>query len=171
MKKIIIGFTVFTLVAISTIFAVAQKNGGAEWQGKRGGHHHRGHRGGFGMMAEKLGLTDAQKAQVKDIMEAGKAKTQPLREARKANRQKMDAATADGQFDEAQVTAIAQEQAMISAQMIVEKERVKAQMFQVLTAEQKAQMAQLKDQMKEHFQNRRHGREKKAEQNDDSSVQ
>lgn len=170
MKKFTIGFLVFALVALSTVFAIAQKSGGeGEWKGKRGGH--RGQRGGFGRMAEKLNLTDAQKAQVKGIMEASHSKIQPLREASKANHQKMKAATANGQFDEAAVSAIAQEQATISAQMMVEKERVKSQMFQILTAEQKVQMQQFKEQMKDHFKNRKNGREKKAEQNDNDSVQ
>ncbi len=157
MKKYTIGFLVFALVALSTVFAIAQ-NGGDNWKGKRGGHHKRG---GFGRMAEKLNLTDAQKAQVKEIREAGRSTIQPLREARKANRQKMKAATADRQFDEAQISAIATEQAQISAQMIVEKQRVKAQMFQLLTAEQKVQMQQFKEQRKERFQNRKNRGEKK----------
>ncbi len=153
MKKHTIAFLVFALVAISTVFAVAQKSGvDGEGRGKRGFGHRGHHRGGFGRMAEKLNLTDAQKAQVKTIMDANKANTQSLREASKANRQKLNAATENGQFDEATVTAIAQEKAGISAQMTVEKLRVKSQIFQILTAEQKAQMAQMKEQIKERFQ-------------------
>lgn len=164
MKKYIIAVMVFALVAVSTVFAVAQKGG--DWKGRRGGHH----RGGFGRMAAQLNLTDAQKEQVKTIMEASKAKTESLREASKANRQKMHEATANGQFDEATISAIAQEQAAISAQLTVEKLRVKSQMFQILTAEQKAQMAQMKEQRKERFQNRKNKFEKKAEQNQNDGV-
>lgn len=153
MKKFIIGFTVFALVAISTIFAFAQKG-----DGKRGRHGFGGERGGFGRMAEKLNLTDAQKEQLKQITEASRAKIKPLMESLRANHQKMETLTANGQFDEAQVQAAAQEQAQISAQLIVEKARVKAQMFQILTDEQKAQAAQMKEQMKnkmkERFKNR-----------------
>lgn len=173
MKKYTIGFMVFALIAVSTVFTVAQKSGvDGERRSKRGfGHrgHHRG--GGFGRMTAKLNLTDAQKAQIKTIMETSKANTQPMREASKANRQKMNAVTENGQFDEATVTAIAQEKAGISAQMTVEKLRVKSQIFQVLTAEQKAQVAQMKDQRKERFQNRRNNSEKKAEQNTNDDVQ
>ncbi len=170
MKKYTIAFMVFALVAVSTIFAVAQKGGDGQEDGKRGGH--RGHhRGGFGRMAAKLNLTDEQKAQVTTIMETSRAKTQSLREASKNNRQKVRAATANGQFDEAAVTALAQEQAGISAQLTVEKLRVKSQMFQILTAEQKAQLAQMKAERGERFQNRGNGREKKAEQNTNDDVQ
>jgi len=141
MKKFMIGFTVFALVAIGTIFAFAQKGDGG---GKRHGR-------GFGRMAEKLNLTDAQKEQVKQIMEASRAKIKPLKETMRASRQKMKELTAGGQFDEAQIQAVASEQGAISAQMIVEKQRTKAQIFQILTDEQKAQAAQMKEQMKERF--------------------
>lgn len=150
MKKLIIGFTVFALVAIGTIFAFAQKSDGG---GKRHGRGFGGHRGGFGLLA-KLNLTDAQKEQVKQIAEASRAKIKPLMESMRTNHQKMETLTANGQFDEAQVQAVAQEQAAISAQLIVEKERTKAQMFQILTAEQKTQAAQMKEQMKEKMKER-----------------
>lgn len=164
MKKYLIGFTIFALVVISTVFAIGQKGG--DWKGG-----HRGERGGFGRMAEKLNLTEAQKEQVKQIMEASRAKVQPLREQMKANHQKMEAATANGQFDEAAVSAIAQEQATIGAQLIVEKERAKSQMFQILTAEQKVQFEQFKSQMKDRFQNRKNHGEKNMEQNDGDGVE
>lgn len=166
MKKYTIAFMVFALVAVSTIFAIAQKGTNGEGKGRRGGHQ----RGGFGRMAAKLNLTDAQKEQVKGIMEASRAKTESLREASKVNRQKMSEATANGQFDETTVSAIAQEQAAISAQLTVEKLRVKSQIFQILTAEQKAQMAQMKEQRKERFKNSKNKFEKKAEQTENSNV-
>ncbi len=164
MKKFIIGFIVFALVAIGTIFAFAQKGEGG---GKRGGRGFGGHRGGFGRMAEKLNLTDAQKEQVKQITEASRAKIKPLMENMRANHQKMETLTANGQFDEAQVQAVASEQGTISAQLIVEKERTKAQIFQILTDEQKAQTNQMKEQMKERFKNKGH----RKEQNDDSDQE
>lgn len=150
MKKFITGFTVFALVAIGTILAFAQKksDGGGKWGGRGFGGHHRG---GFERLAEKLDLTDAQKEQVKQITEASRAKIKPLMESVRANRQKMETLTANGQFDEAQIQTVAQEQGAISAQLIVEKERAKWQIFQILTDEQKAQAAQLKEQMKERF--------------------
>ena len=161
---------VFALVAVSTIFAIAQKGADGKGKGKRHFGNRGHHRGGFGRMAAKLNLTDAQKEQVKQIMEASRAKTESLREASKVNRKKMHEATANGQFDEATVSAIAQEQAGISAQLTVEKLRVKSQMFQILTAEQKAQMAQMKEQRKERFKNRKNKFEKKAEQPTNSNV-
>jgi Spy/CpxP family protein refolding chaperone len=54
-------------------------------------------------------------------------------------------------FDEAQVQTIANQQGAIAAQIIVEKERAKWEIFQILTVEQRAQAKLLKEQMKERF--------------------
>ena len=159
MKKFIIGFLVLAIVAIGAIFAFAQK------ADKGHGRNHFGGRGGFGRMAEKLNLTDAQKAQFKQIREASKTKIQPLMENMKSIRQQLQTATADGKFDEAQVQALATQQANVMAQLTVEKERAKSQMFQVLTADQQAQLKTLKDQMKEKFKERFQNRGNKSAEN------
>jgi protein CpxP len=111
-----------------------------------------GHGGPAAMMFRQLNLTDDQKAKVKEILEANKATIQPIREAMKANHEKL--AALNGNFDEAQVSAIAKEQGDLTAQMIVARARVKSQIFAILTDEQKAKAAQLHDAMKERFQNR-----------------
>lgn len=151
MKKAIIAILVFAVLATGVMFAVAQRSG----DGKKGGWGNRGghHRGG--MMLRGLDLTDEQKAQVKQIMEASKEKSQSLRESLKANREKMNEATANGAFDEAQVTALATEKGNISAQMTVEHARSKSQIFALLTAEQKAKAVEMKSKMKDRFKARK----------------
>ncbi len=147
MKKFTIGFLVFAMVAIGTVFALAQR-------GDKGIHGRGfGHRG-FERMAEKLNLTDAQKEQVKQISEASRAKVKPLKESMRANRQQLESLTENEPFDEAQVQTIANRQGAIAAQIIVEKERAKWEIFQILTVEQRAQAKQLKEQMKERFKGR-----------------
>ena len=150
MKKFIVAFLAVVIVAVGAVFVFAQKTDGSKARFGRGF----GHRGSYARFAEKLNLTDAQKAQIKQITEASRTKNQPLRENMKSIRQQLEAATADGQFNEAQVQALATQQANLSAQMIVEGERTKAQMYQVLTPEQQAQMKQMKEQMKERFKNK-----------------
>ncbi len=147
MRKFIVAFLAVAVVAVGAVFVFAQKGEGDRGKFGRGF----GHRAGFARFAEKLNLTDVQKEQMKQIAEASRAKNQPLRENMKSIRQQLKAATADGQFNEAQVQALAAQQANLSAQMIVERERTKAQMYQVLTPEQQAQAKQLRDQMKERF--------------------
>lgn len=115
-------------------------------------------------MFRGLDLTDEQKAQMKSVREGSKAAIAPLREAMRANRAKLAAATENGAFDEATVTAIANEGAAIAAQMTVQRERIKSQMFAILTVEQKAKVAERKATMKQRFQERQNKREaKKAE--------
>ncbi len=154
MKKLTTVFLAIALVAIGTIFAFAQKADGNKGKFKRGF----GHRGGFARIAEKLNLSDAQKAQIKQIRETSKTKVQPLRENMKSIRQQMNAATADGNFNEAQVQSLATQQATIMAQLTVEKERTKAQTYAVLTPEQQTQAKALKEQMKERRQDRKQRR-------------
>ena len=147
MKKFIAAFMAIALVTVGTIFVFAQQSEGGKGKFKRGFSH----RSGFERLAKKLNLTDAQKEQAKQIMKSSKEKVKELKESMKSIHQKLDAATADGQFDEAQVQALATQQANIMAQMIVEKERTKSQFFAILTPEQQAQANQLKEQMKERF--------------------
>lgn len=147
MKKVIIAIIAFAVLATGVMFAVAQRSGDGKMGGwsKRGGHH----RGG--LMLRGLDLTDEQKARVKQIVEESKTKTQPIRESLKANHQKMDEATANGAFDEAAVSAIATEKGNLSAQMTVERARVKSRIFALLTAEQKTKATDMKSKMQERF--------------------
>ena len=111
-----------------------------------------GHRGPAAMMLRQLNLTDDQKSKVKDILETNRSAVEPIREAMKANHEKL--AALNGNYDEEQVSAIAKEQGDLTAQMIVARQRVKSQIFAILTDEQKAKAAQLHDAMKQRFQNR-----------------
>ena len=161
MKKLGVILIAITLVAIGTIFVFAQK--ADVGKGRFGGF---GHRGGFERLAQKLNLTDAQKAQFKQIRETSKTKVQPLFENLKSVRQQLETATADGKFDEAQVQTLAAQQASIVAQLTVEKERTKSQMFAILTPEQQAQAKTLKEAMKDKFKERFQNRGGKSDATD-----
>lgn len=179
MKKIIATIMATAVLAMGTVFAIAQNTEktegdkasgkhsfGKHGHGKRGGRHGRG-----GMMFRGLDLTEAQKAQVKDIMEASRTKVRPIRESMKANRQKLNEVTTNGAFNETQVQALANEQANLSAQLLVERTRVKSQIFALLTPEQKAKAAEMRTQMKERFKGKgRHfrGRDKAATETEKS---
>jgi len=164
MKKVVIAILSIVLVATGTIFIFAQKGG---QEGKRGFGKHGIRGGGHGFFLRGLDLTDEQKAQVKQIREASKEKNKAVREQLKATRQSLNELTANGAFDEAQVTAIANQQAALHSHMIVEKERVKSQIFAILTDEQKAKAAQMKEQMKERFKNRKNKRQSAEEKSGD----
>lgn len=141
MRKAIIGIFGAAVIAAGVMFAIGQKapeDSEPGW-GKRGGHHR-----GIERAFRALSLTDEQKTRVKELHTASRENLTPVLDALRANREKMEALTANGAFDEAQVTALANEQAALSARLIVEKQRVKSQMFALLTDEQKAKFAEMK---------------------------
>lgn len=150
MKKRTIAILAIGILVIGAAFVLAQK---AVHKGFDGHGGFRGH-GGMGMMFRGLNLTDEQKAKVKEIMETNKATFQPLMQSLRENHKKLADLTADGNFDEAKVQALAAEQGNLTAKLIVEKERVKSQVFAILTDEQKAKAAQMGEQMKDRFKNR-----------------
>lgn len=111
---------------------------------------------GRGMLPLRfLDLTDAQKEQVRAIHEAEKARVEPLltqlREAHTAMRE----ATANGQFNEEQIRAIAAKQSQAQVELAVSHARVQAQIYQLLTAEQRAKLDKFEQEHKTHMENRR----------------
>lgn len=154
MKKRTIAILAIAILAVGAAFVVAQK----VMHHASGGHGPGfGRMHGGGLMLGGLNLTDDQKAKVKEIMTASKTNFEPIKRSLRENHKKMEDLTANGAFDEAQVQALATEQANLMAKMIVERERVKSQVFAILTDEQKAKAVQMKEQMKEHFKNRMKG--------------
>lgn len=122
--------------------------------GKRG-MHARGKMRGFG----QLNLTDTQKAQLKQIHESYRESNKALREQMKAVRESNDAAKREQLF----------------AQFKEAHQRMRGEMLNVLTAEQKTQLEQLKvqrEQMREQrrqmFEQRR--KERQAQQQPAPSV-
>ena len=107
-----------------------------------GWHRHGDH---MGFMAKALNLTDAQKAQVKAIMQANRTTNRPLMQQMAQNRIAMLTATSNGAFDQAKVTALANQQAQLMAQMTIQKESIQHQVYtQVLTPEQRATADQMR---------------------------
>jgi protein CpxP len=88
-------------------------------------------------MARDLNLTDEQQTQVKAIFAAQRTVVEPLMKQMGEYRKQLDTATANGQFNEEQVRAIAQQQAQTAAQLTVENERTKAKIYNILTPEQR----------------------------------
>jgi protein CpxP len=148
MKKIILAVIAVAVVALGAVFVIAQRG---EAGPGRGGMHRGGGKHGAGMMFRGLDLTDEQKTKLKELCESQKGSIEPLHEAMKANREKLHAATANGAFDEAAVTGIAKEHGDIAAQMLVARQKMKAQAFAILTDEQKAKFAEMQKNRKEHF--------------------
>lgn len=108
-----------------------------------------------GHLTRELALTDAQQTQVKAILEAERPKLAPLMAEVGQNRRQLHESTASGKFDEAQVRSIAAKQAQALTELIVEKERVKARIYNdVLTADQRTKADQLRERIESHFRER-----------------
>ena len=112
----------------------------------QGMHGHGGPGGGFehmlGFMSDYLDLSSAQQAQVKAIWAKEKPALQPLMQQMHQNHADMRALEASGPFDEAKTRALATQQSQTQIELQVQHARIKAEMMQVLTADQKAKFAQ-----------------------------
>ena len=146
MKKTLAVFLVMAIIGIGAVFIFAQKSS-REGFGKGGFGMGRG----FGRVAEKLNLSDEQKTQIKTIMDDSKTRVKPLMEAMRENRKQGKELGQDGVFNEEQVNQIANTQAETMKQLFIEREKTKAQIFAVLTPEQRAEAAKMKDGFKERF--------------------
>jgi len=110
-------------------------------------------------MSKQLGLSEAQQTQIKSIMADGKTRMKPLIEQLRQNHQ-AESADSNGTFNENQARALANKQAGIMADLMVEKQRTRSQIFAVLTPEQRQKAQQL---MHERRQRRQERMKKHAE--------
>ncbi len=124
--------------------AVSQTIRRAHWgYGMRGGHM-------LAFFTRYLDLNESQQAQVKTIMEKEKPTLQPLmQQLAQAHHQMRQ--FEEGNFDEAQVRALASAQSQNITELIVAKARIESEMMQVLTPEQKAKFQAFMDKREARF--------------------
>lgn len=117
-----------------------------------GRHGDPGKRGGMMRGLRGINLTDAQKAQVKSIMEANKPDSAIMEEARTIRKAKHDG------------TITAEQQARFTALKTQAREKVRSmheQIQAVLTSEQKAQIEAKRQEMKQRFDEHKNMRKQK----------
>jgi protein CpxP len=110
----------------------------------------------LGFFAHRLDLTDAQQAQIKDILAKEKPALKPLFQQLAQSHQQMRQLEESGAFDEAQVRALANQQSQTMAELIVQKARIKSEMVQVLTPDQKAKFKEMMDKRDQRMMNHMH---------------
>jgi protein CpxP len=145
-----IAISIGMALAIAAPFALAQsgdKGDGvhknrSEWRGRRGGDRV------MGSFFGKLDLTDAQKAQLKQIRETSHQSLLPISKEIRAKRQEIRQASQGGAFDEALLTRKLTEIAPLEAKLMSERHRLHQEMLAVLTPEQKAKLEQSREEMK-----------------------
>ena len=94
----------------------------------------------LGIRVRALDLTDAQRTQIKDIMTKEKPTIQPLMQQLLKSHKQMRQLESAGTFDETKVRALAREQSQTMTEFMVQKARIKSELMQVLTADQKTKL-------------------------------
>lgn len=149
MKKVTVALLIASVLTIGLVGLVfAQKRGG---EGFGGGHHGGPGFGGpggvppffFGKIADELGLSEEQKTQAKQILEDSKTRLQPIMESLRNGHETAKTLGTNGTYDEKAVLALANQQAELTKQIIVEKEKIKAQLFGILTPEQRTKAQEI----------------------------
>lgn len=122
---------------------------------KRVDMHHRGGMGHELPFFALHDLSDAQRAQMKQIFQSSKAAIKPMWLQERQSHQAMMQLVTSGNFDEAKAQTIATQAAQTHVQLEVEQARVMSQAYQVLTPEQKTElneiMARHQQRMEEHM--------------------
>ena len=105
--------------------------------------------GALGPIMRQLDLTDAQRDQLRSIVESHRDEMQALGERARPAHEALEASLSNGTFDEGTIRARSAAVAIVEADMAVVQARVYSEVFQTLTPEQQAQVAKLQAQMRE----------------------
>lgn len=120
---------------------------------------HRGFEGGpeFGMFLHKLNLTDDQKAQVKQIFQNEKQTIKPLREQEMTAHEQLLQLITSGSFEQGKASAIVAQESQTHLKLEMEHAKIGAQIYQLLTPDQKTTVSQMlaqhQQRMQQHMQN------------------
>ena len=161
-KNIIMGGALALAVALAAVIGFAQQQQGTPGPGGQD-RHCRGEgrerfRGGFGGgFFENLNLSDAQKEQMKQIAERYHQTFKAKRGEGRGERRGFDPLSGAA-FDEAAVRAAAQARANEMVEMEVARAHMMYEMYNVLTPEQKTQLAterQQREQKRQEWRSRR----------------
>ena len=152
-KRLVGGALALAVALMSSAVGFAQQGGGPRGFGGPGRGGPRGSGGGLSPMARDLNLTDEQKAQIQKLTNSFEESTKALREQLPRAGAGPSGELTDGAFDEAAVRAAAQARANVQVELEVARARMMPQVYALLTAEQRAKLAELRQQ----FEQRRPG--------------
>jgi len=116
----------------------------------------------LGFFTDYLDLSDAQQAQIKQIITKEKPALKPLFKEEMQSHEQMMALIQSGSFDEAKAQAIATQGAQVRAQLEVQHARIASEAYQVLTADQKTKLAQFMAKRQQRFEQHMQEREQGA---------
>jgi Spy/CpxP family protein refolding chaperone len=151
-RTITLTLLAIALIAVPALTVAQARFGGGDGHGP-GFFGHRGRHGGdgfgagmlLGRFADRLELTDDQRAEIEAIVETSREQSQTLREQLAEARQAYRDAHEPGTFDEAEARAHAQSQADLHAEIMVIRMKTKADVYNVLTPEQQEELKEILD--------------------------
>ena len=134
-SRLKMSFAALAIVLVAGV-AIAQHRGGPHG----GGDFFGGPMLGF--FTDYLDLSDAQQAQIKQIIAKEKPGLEPFFKQEMQSHEQMMQLIQGGTFDEAKAQAIATQGAQVHAQLEVQHARIASQAYQILTPEQKTKLSQ-----------------------------
>ena len=153
---LIVSVSAIALALLAGV-AIAADQGDGE-----GAHHgmmmHHGFMGdhGLGLPLHQLNLSDDQKTQIHQIMKTEHANMKPLMQQEFQAHQQMMQLVTSGNFDQAKAAAIAAQESQTHVQLQVEHAKIASQVYNLLSSDQKAKVADLiakhQQRMQEHMQ-------------------
>ncbi len=151
-NRILVLTSIVALIVGGTIFALGQGDAVmAHFQHRGDGPRHSFGPETLDHIARELNLTEAQKGQIKTLLEAAHTTMAPLQQKMDDVHKQLEVATANGQFDEAQVRALATQQAQLMAETIVEHQRIKSKAYGLLTPEQRVKADEMHKRHSKHL--------------------
>lgn len=142
------GLASFTALGFSVAQAV--ETGGAPSAGAqhrhdcRDGKHERHGKDFLKRLAVKLGMTEAQKAQAKAVLETSRTQAKPLFASLKQERRELRTLIHSGTADEAAVRAQSAKVAALQADLAVQRAQTTKKLMALLTPEQQTKLKELK---------------------------
>ena len=150
-----VAVSVFALASILLVESAFGQFAGFRGGGGRGrgpgGNGRIGMRGA--MMAEFLGLTEAQQADIKKIRKAARDQSQPIRKQLRANRKALGSAVKAGET--AKIDALAGEHGKLQGQLVAIGAKSRLDLKNVLTPEQQQKWSSFQEKRKARAKERR----------------
>jgi len=127
--KVRVAIVAMALAMVPAAFSQSTSTAPAGHKGRLGFH--------VGLMMDYLDLSDAQRGQVKQVIASEKPTLIPLMQQLVGTKQQILQEVSGGTFDQAKISALASQQSQTQMQLNVEKAKIMAQIFNLLTPDQK----------------------------------
>ncbi|RDI98210.1 hypothetical protein DVT68_14135 [Dyella solisilvae] len=135
-KNVTLALALASAMALAPVAMAVAQDGG--WHGHGHGH------GALFEAASKLNLTDAQKANIKQIIQNARTANKPQREALRQQREAFAAMTPNSAGYQAAAASLAQAEGAAAQARVQQRAAIRAQIYSLLTPAQQSTLAQIK---------------------------